>query len=120
MDRTIQSYESMMGHIYELQQLAELQIQGFQKMREERKATLEELKKTRAPDSIFSMAEGDDVEGSTRTQYHLLTSPSVRTSIQGLRPQLSLNCRSRLKSLLLGLLGKSGLVFPKLTNVLFI
>ena len=53
----------MLAHLYEQQQLLELQIQGIQKQREELTTLNEELKKTKAQESMFSVSEGKDIEG---------------------------------------------------------
>ena len=63
LDRTIWSHESMLCHLYEQQQLVELHLQGIQKRREELTTLIEELKKTKVQEVIFSTLEGEDIEG---------------------------------------------------------
>ena len=50
-------------HLYEKQELLELQHQGIQKKRDKLTTLNKELKKTRAQASIFSTFEGEDIKG---------------------------------------------------------
>ena len=58
LDTSILSHVNMLAHMYEQQQLLELYLQGIQKQREELTALIEELKKTKAQEAIFSASKG--------------------------------------------------------------
>ena len=63
LDRTIRSHENVLSHLYEQQQLLELQLQGIQKQQEEITTVVKELKRIKAHACIFSTFEGEDIKG---------------------------------------------------------